>query len=131
MKILLEGEHAITLLPAGDLLTIESKDGKQAYSPFHMLGSALASCTFSVLYSWAEHAGLATDDISLHVAWEFAEQPHRLTNIRINIDWPSLPAARRLAAERAVSLCTIHATLTHPPHVETAVNAAQQSGTPS
>lgn len=128
MRILLEGENALTLLPAGDTLTIESEDGEQAYSPFHMIGSALASCTFSVLHSWADYAGLQAADIRLHVAWEFGEDPHRLTNIRMNIEWPSLPDARRLAAERAASLCTVHAILTHPPKVETVVNASHQSG---
>lgn len=131
MKIRLEGENALTLLPAGDVLTIESEDGEQAYSPFHMIGSALASCTFSVLHAWADHAGLQAEDMRLHVAWEFGENPHRLTSIRMAIDWPSLPDARRLAAERAASLCTVHTILTHPPQVETVVNAADQSGMPS
>jgi uncharacterized OsmC-like protein len=131
VKILLEGENAITLLPAGDPLTIESVAGEQAYSPFHMIGSALATCTFSVLQSWADHAGLQTEDMRLHVAWDFGEDPQRLTNIRMDIEWPSLPDARRLAATRAASHCTVHAILTQPPRIETVVNASHKSGLPS
>ena len=35
--------------------------------------------------------------------------------------WPSLPEARRAAAERAAHLCTVHKTFEHPPEIETRV----------
>jgi hypothetical protein len=35
----------------------------------------------------------------------------------VTVSWPGLPAERRPAAERAVSLCAVHNTLTHPPEI--------------
>ncbi len=115
MKIVLEGEYAILLTATEGELTIEAESPSQTYSPFHMLGSALATCTFSVLYSWTMNASADTsvDDLQIRVSWEFAEKPHRLGQMSMELIWPSLPQERRAAAERAAQLCAVHATLSH------------------
>lgn len=123
MKIILDGENAIVLQAEEGMLTIEAESEDQMYSPFHMLGSALATCTFSVLYSWASNSKLNVDDLKIRVDWDFADDPHRVSSIRSTITWPSLPEARRAAAQRAAALCAVHATLSHPPQIETAVTA--------
>jgi putative redox protein len=122
MKIVLEGDTALTLLPAEGMLAIEANDEQQKYSPFHMIASALAVCTSDVLHSWASHTGLNAEDLRIHVQWQFSEDPHRLSSMRTSIHWPSLPHTRVLAAQRAADLCSVHATLLHPPRIETLVN---------
>ncbi len=117
MKIILLSDDAIRLEPVPGPLTIEAPTAEMTYSPFHMLASALASCTFSVLYSWATHAELAVDDLTLEVRWQFADDPHRVSDVSVTFDWPSLPANRRGAARHVAELCTVHATLMHPPRV--------------
>ena len=117
MKIVLTSENSVRLIPEPGAMTIEAQSIEQQYSPFHMLGSSLAFCTFSVLYSWATHVKLPVDDLTLDVSWEFAEDPHRVGTIALSFDWPSLPAKRINAAKRAAELCTIHATLMHSPQV--------------
>jgi uncharacterized OsmC-like protein len=114
MKITLLSEDAIRLEPTAGPLTIEAPSADVMYSPFQMVASGLASCTFSVIYSWATHADLSVDDLGVEVHWSFADDPHRMAEIRVVLDWPSLPANRVAAAKRASELCTIHATLTHP-----------------
>ena len=130
MKITLVADDAIHLDPIPGPLTIEAASEEMSYSPFHMLASALATCSFSVLHSWATHAKISVDDLSLDVRWQFGEDPHQVSDISVVMNWPSLPANRLAAAERVASLCTIHATLTHPPKIEitsaTAPNAAPQ-----
>jgi len=118
MKITLLGDDMIRLEPVPGALTIEAASAEVQYSPFHMLASGLASCTFSVLYSWATHAKLSVDDLTLEVHWQFADDPHRVSNLAVIFDWPSLPANRLAAARRVAELCTVHATLTHPPAIE-------------
>jgi uncharacterized OsmC-like protein len=118
MKITLLAEDVIRLEPTPGPLTIEAESAEMQYSPFHMLASGLASCTFSVLYSWATHAKLSVDDLSLEVHWQFGDDPHRVSDLAVIFDWPSLPAGRHAAAKRVAELCTIHATLTHPPTIE-------------
>jgi uncharacterized OsmC-like protein len=123
MKIVLQGEDAILLLATEGQLTIEAESADESYSPFHMLGSALAYCTFSVLYSWATNSDLDVSDLQVRVAWEFAEDPHRVGNMRMELNWPSLPVARRAAAERAATLCAVHATLSHTVPITTELKA--------
>lgn len=117
MKITLLSDDAIRLTPEPGPLTIEAQSADQTYSPFHMLGSSLATCTFSVMYSWATHADLRADDLTIEVRWTFTDDPHRVGEIALIFDWPSLPERRIAAARRVAEMCTIHATLKHPPRV--------------
>lgn len=123
MKITLIAEDGIRLEPLPGPMTIEAESGDQLYSPFHMLASGLAFCTYSVLASWASNAKLDADDVMIEVQWDFAEDPHRIGAIRMNIQWPSLPPQREKAAARVAELCAVHATLMHSPSVDTSVQA--------
>lgn len=107
-------------------MTIEAFSEEQQYSPFHMLASSLAYCTFSVLYAWATHADLSADDLSVDVRWTFADDPHRVGSIALDFAWPSLPEKRLPAARRVAEMCTVHATLLHPP----AITIAGVAGAP-
>lgn len=139
MKITLTSDDSILLEPVPGPLTIEAENAETQYSPFHMLGSALATCTFSVLHSWASNANVAWADLSIAVKWEFAEKPHRVGTIDVELKWPSLPAERTTVALRASQLCAVHATLSHSPQVRitrdnaaaTATPAASETGMPS
>lgn len=117
MKITLVTEESVRLELVGDGTTIEAASADQQYSPFHMLGSSLGLCTFSVLYAWAETAKLPVDDLVIDVSWTFVEDPHRVGEMKMRFTWPSLPEKRLEAAKRAAAMCAVHATLEHPPHV--------------
>ena len=117
MKVTLLGDAAIRLEPVPGALTIEAPTAEMEYSPFHMLASSLASCTFSVLHSWAIHAKMSVDDLSIEVQWQFAENPHRVGEIGVIFTWPSLPDNKQAAARRVAELCSVHATLAHPPTI--------------
>lgn len=117
MKLTLLADDALRLDPTAGPMTIEAPSADQSYSPFHMLAGGLAYCTFSVLHSWATHAKLDAMDLSIEVNWTFAENPHRVGTMAIRFDWPSLSANRLEAAKRVAEMCTIHATLHHPPTI--------------
>jgi len=125
MKISLTSEESIRLEPLPGPMTIEAATEDQLYSPFHMLGSGLAFCTYSVLASWASNAKLHSDDIVIEVRWSFAEDPHRVGRIDVTVQWPSLPAVRQNAAQRVAHMCAIHGTLTHLPALSTTVITAE------
>jgi uncharacterized OsmC-like protein len=118
VKITLLSEHSIRLEPIPGPMTIEALTAEQSYSPFHVMASGLAYCTWSVLYAWAEHAELNAEDLTLDVGWTFADDPHRVDHYDLRFNWPSLPTKRLEAAKRVAQLCTIHATFEHPPTIE-------------
>jgi uncharacterized OsmC-like protein len=123
VKITLLSDDAIRLTPDPGPMTIEAQSAEQTYSPFHMLASSLATCTFSVMYSWATHADLRADDLSIEVRWTFADDPQRVGEMSLAFAWPSLPERRLAAAKRVAEMCTIHATFKQPPRVT--IDAAQ------
>ena len=126
MKITLLSDERIRLDGGGGPLSVEAESAEMQYSPFHMLASALASCTYSVLASWGTHAKLGVDDLGIEVEWGFEENPHRLSTLQLHVDWPSLPAERRSAALRAAGLCTVKKAFETPPQVQVAVSSAPQ-----
>jgi uncharacterized OsmC-like protein len=117
VKITLLSDDAVRLEAMPGMMTIEAISETQSYSPFHMLASGLALCTLSVLASWATHAGLEVDDLSIDVRWSFLDEPHRVGSMDVQFTWPSLPEKRLEAARRVARLCAIHATLQHPPAI--------------
>lgn len=123
MKITLLSDDRIRLDGGAGPMSIEAESAAMQYSPFHMLASSLATCTYSVLASWGTHAKLKMDDLAIEVGWSFVEEPHRVGEMKIDIDWPSLPPERRNAATRAAGLCTVKKSLEMPPTVQTEVRA--------
>ena len=117
MKITLLTEDSIRLEPVPGQMTIEAPSAEQSFSPFHMLASGLAYCTFSVMYAWAESAGLNAEDLTLEVSWTFAQNPQRVGRYDMRFAWPSLPPQRLDAARRVATMCTIHATFHQPPTI--------------
>ena len=117
MKITLLADDHIRLEPVPGPMTIEASSAEMTYSPFHMLASSLATCTFSVIESWASHAKLSLDDLTIDVRWRFGDEPHRVSDLDVSFAWPSLPPNRVAAARRVAELCTVHATLLHPPKI--------------
>ena len=117
MKLTLLTEDSIRLEPIPGPMTIEAPTADRTYSPFHMVAGGLAYCTFSVMYAWAENAGLNAEDLVVDVSWRFANEPYRVGEYEIQFAWPSLPAKRLAAAKRVAEMCTLHATLEHPPSI--------------
>lgn len=128
MKIILLSDDAIRLVPDEGPMTIEAIEPDQQYSPFHMLASSLAYCTFSVMYSWATHTKQAVDDLAIEVRWKFSEEPKRVSELNLTYEWPSLPLNKQEAAKRVAAMCTIHETLHTPPAVTTEPAVTPPSG---
>ncbi|HEU4747257.1 MAG TPA: OsmC family protein [Gemmatimonadaceae bacterium] len=117
MKVVLTGSESLRVEPTSGQLTIEAPTADMSYGPFHMLGSSLAMCTFSVLQSWATNRNLGVDDLRVDVSWSFVEQPHRVGAMKLTLEWPSLAADMWPRAIRVANLCGVHNTLTHSPAI--------------
>ena len=124
MQLSITGHTSIVLtIHDGPLdVTIDTDDAEVGFSPLHMLAGALATCTAAVLSSYADTAHLHIHGAKITVDWDYVEQPHRVGAYRMSIAWPDeLSEGRRKALLRAAEQCTVHATLQHPPTIETAV----------
>ncbi|HEU4993789.1 MAG TPA: OsmC family protein [Gemmatimonadaceae bacterium] len=129
MKLLLLSEDAIRLEVDPGPIRVESVEPDLHFSAFHMLAEALAYCTFSVLYTWAEQSHQPTDDLALEVRWAFSDDaPRRIREIHMTFQWPSLPEKKREAASRVADFCPIHETLRISPVVTTAPAESNVAG---
>jgi uncharacterized OsmC-like protein len=115
LKITLLSDESIRLEPATGQLTIEAESADREFSPYQMLASGLAVCTFGVMQSWASNAGVSADDLVIDVSWSFAENPHRVGAMELTYQWPSLPPERARVAQRVAELCPVHKTLMQSP----------------
>jgi uncharacterized OsmC-like protein len=115
VKITLLSDESIRLEPATGHLTIEAESADREYSPYQMVASGLAVCTFGVLQSWGSNVGVSADDLVIDVSWSFADNPHRVSSMELSYQWPSLPAERRRVAQRVAELCPVHKTLMQSP----------------
>lgn len=121
MLIELQTEDRIRLTAGPGGFAFEAGENGAQLSPFHLLAASLATCTYSVLHTWAHTAGLALEGLAIDVSWEIGGDPYRVTAMEMVLDWPALPPERRGAARRAAAQCTVHATLEHGSAVATRV----------
>jgi uncharacterized OsmC-like protein len=121
MKITLVSEDTVRFEDTPGPLTIEAPSADTVYSPFQMLASAMADCTYYTVKSWATNAKLETGDLVVEVKVGFADHPHRVGSVDVKLIWPSLPPERTESAKRAAAVCTVHQTLLHSPSVATTV----------
>jgi uncharacterized OsmC-like protein len=123
VRIILESEYELVVLPTDEPVTIEARSPDQSYSAFHMLASGFGTCVLSVLHTWASSAELPTGQLSVRVKWSFAEEPHRVGRYELRIQWPDLPQDRIAAAQRVVDLCAVHETFRHPPEIDVQIES--------
>jgi putative redox protein len=117
MKITLTSDESVRLESTAGQLTVEAPSADKGFSPFHMLGSSLGACTYSVLQSYAANKNLPVDDLVIDVDWTFVDNPHRVGAMKVKVHWPSLPQDVLPRALRVANLCGVHNTLTHPPEI--------------
>ena len=103
-------------------ISIDSEDEHAGFGPLHMLAASLATCTASVLESYAETSRQEIEGTRIELTWDYVDNPYRVGEYVMHIHWPSsLPEGRQRALLRVAEQCTVHATLSHPPTITTAV----------
>jgi len=129
MRITLHGPQDLTLSAVSEEgLQVSAEHEDAHFSAMEMFNTSLALCTASVLMSYAEHAGVGLEGMTLRMRWEYRDDPYRIGHIGMDIRWPGLPENRHKAARRAAEQCTLHHTLEVPPEVETRVLETEEAG---
>jgi uncharacterized OsmC-like protein len=97
-------------------------DGGQdaAPTPTELFVASLATCIAYYAGQYLSRHGLAGQEVSVRVDWAMAtDRPARVSDVRLTVRVPAqLPPARRDALLAVVSHCTVHNSLTNPPHVD-------------
>lgn len=112
------GKHSIVIdLP-------EAAGGTDAgFSPPQMFIASLGSCIGVYVVDYCERAGIVCKGMKVHLDWKMAEDPKRISDIRVQIDLPAaIPAAREKAILAVAEHCLVHNTILHTPEVAIQLN---------
>ena len=120
----------------GDLLRIEVRghavvtdqpveDGGDdiAPTPTELFVASVAACVGYYAERFLRRNGMATDGLTVAADYAWAESPHRVGAIDLQVDAPGLTAGKRDAFSRVIEHCTVHNSLQHPPEVRVQVAA--------
>ena len=93
------------------------------FGAISMFVASLGRCTFAVLRSYAVRLDLDTDAITMTLSWDYLNEPTRINNINMQINWPELPEKRIKSVQRATHMCTIHNTIHECVNIQTEVTS--------
>lgn len=105
--------------------------GDTAPTPTELFLAGLAACVGFYAERFLRRNQLSTAGLKVSCSYAWAENPQRVGEIKLAVDAPSLPDARRAAFERVIEHCTVHNTLKHPPAVTLHVSEAQTAASPA
>ena len=109
--------------------TIAPGPGPLPAPPVLFLGS-LGACAGIFAVDYLRTRGLPFTGLKVTAEADHAEGPRRLADIQVGVSLPAAVEERHLAAlRRAVDLCTLKNTLTHPPAITTEVTPPAGAGT--
>jgi uncharacterized OsmC-like protein len=121
MTIVLNAENDLTLQDFSDgELRVHAHDPEVQFGALEMFATSLGLCTFSVVAGYGIQLGVDPSDVTIRLRWRYTEGP-RISDIEMDVAWPSLPRSRLGAAQRAAAKCTLHNTLETPARIVTRV----------
>ncbi len=81
-------------------------------TPPELFVASLGSCVAAFVASYCERTGLDTEGLSVDVTFEKAEDPTRLTDLRVIVNLPHATCGERERALRRVAAhCPVHETI--------------------
>lgn len=99
-------------------------------SPVVLFLGSLAACSGLFAFEYLKTRKLPFEGLKVTAEADHAEGPRRLADVRIRVILPAPVAERHLAPlHRAVDLCTLKGTLTHPPSVLAEVGPGDEAAT--
>lgn len=109
---------------------VEDGGDDSAPTPTEMFVASLAACVAFYAERFLRRHGLPTEGLSVTSEYEWAENPHRVGAIELEVGAPGLTAAKREAFSRVIEHCTVHNSLHHPPavHLRLTEPALQAAG---
>ena len=88
-----------------------------APTPTELFVSSLGACVAFYAERFLRRHGLPTEGLQVTCSYRWAENPHRVGEIELEVVAPGLTDARREAFVRVIDHCTVHNTLRGQPAV--------------
>lgn len=90
----------------------------EGMTPLECLAVSLGSCVAFFAARFSQRHAVSLADLRVEVAWDYAEQPHRVGRFDVAVSCGgALDASMIERLRRVVQGCTVHHTLTHAPEV--------------
>jgi len=97
---------------------VEDGGEDAAATPTEMFLAGLAGCVAFYAERFLRRNGLTTEGLAVTCDYAWAENPHRIGAVSLDVEAPSLTAEKREAFTRVIQHCTLHNTLLRPPEVQ-------------
>ena len=119
LRVSIRGHEVFTDQPQ------EDGGGDTAPTPTELFVAGLAACVafYAERFLRRNHVPAAGLQVTCSFSW--AEGPHRVGEIMLDVEAPGLLPEKRAAFERVIEHCTVHNTLEHPPAITLRVSGAQ------
>ncbi len=95
-------------------------------TPVELFVASLGTCVGYFVARYCARHQISSEGLSIELDWDYAEQPHRVGEIRLRLMFPAdIPVAQQQALLMVAQGCTVHRSLTMPPKIE--IELVQQS----
>jgi putative redox protein len=91
---------------------IEDGGSDAGMTPVEAFIASLGSCVAYFATVFCQRRKIPTQGLNVELDWEWAEDPHRIGSIKVDVSLPAkLNAAHRAGLLRMVKGCTVHNTM--------------------
>jgi uncharacterized OsmC-like protein len=123
LRVTFRGGHRFDITRRGHTVItdqpIEDGGGDAGMTPVELFIGSLSTCVGYFVSRYCARHNIATDGLAIEVDWDYAEQPHRVGEIRLRLILPTDPTEeQQQALLRVAQGCTVHRSLEIPPKVK-------------
>jgi putative redox protein len=104
---------------------VEDGGNDTAPTPTEMFVSSLAACVAFYAERFLRRHRLPTEGLKVVADYQWAENPHRVGEINLDVEAPGLSEVKREAFARVIEHCTVHNSLNHPPAIRLSIASVQ------
>ena len=136
LRVTLRGGYRFDVTSRGHTVITDqlTEDGGSdaGMTPVELFIASLSTCVGYFVGRYCARHHIATDRLAIDVDWDYAEQPHRVGEIRLRLILPTdLTEEQQQALLKVAQGCTVHRSLTIPPNVEIELCQRSAATTPT
>jgi len=101
----------------------------QGMTPVELLVASLGSCIGHFATRFCSRHHLSADGLRVTMAWDYAEQPHRVGTLTAHVHLPiDLEPAMRARMQKVLEGCTVHNSIAISPKIDVQIVTARSGG---